>query len=93
MLSRLAVLAFVSFAATFTLAGSRESITLDVQRMDCAACPVTVKAVLKKQAGVDEVKVDLKKGTAEVTFDSAKVSPERLAQVVTEAGFPSAVRK
>jgi mercuric ion binding protein len=74
-------------------AGTPESVTLDVKGMDCAACPVTVKTVLKKQPGVTEVKVDLNGATAQVTFDPGKVSREKLAQVVTESGFPSTARK
>ena len=74
-------------------AGTPESVTLDVKGMDCAACPVTVKTVLKKQPGVTEVKVDLNGATAQVIFDPGKVSREKLAQVVTESGFPSTARK
>jgi len=92
MFKRLIATVFLSsiFAAQ---AGASESVTLDVKGMDCAACPVTVKAVLKKEPGVSDVKVDFKKATAEITFEPSKVSRERLAQVVTEAGFPSTARK
>ena len=93
MLKRIAGTALVSFIAVAAHAGNPELVTLDVKGMTCATCPVTVKAVLKKQAGVTEVKVDLKKGTAEVAFDASKVTPQKLAEVVTEAGFPSAARK
>lgn len=92
MLRRLIATVVLSF--TFAAqAEASESVTLDVKGMDCAACPVTVKAVLKKEPGVSDVKVDFKKATAEITFEPSKVSRERLAQVVTEAGFPSAARK
>ena len=92
MLKRPACLAVLSFALT-ALAGGPESAILDVKGMDCAACPVTVKAVLKKQPGVADVKVDPKTATAAITFDPTKVSRETLARVVTEAGFPSTARK
>ena len=92
MLRRLIATVVLSF--TFVAqAGASESVTLDVKGMDCAACPVTVKAVIKKEPGVSDVKVDFKKATAEITFEPSKVSRERLAQVVTEAGFPSTARK
>ena len=93
MLKQIAAAALISFLAVTAQAGNAESVTLDVKGMTCATCPVTVKAVLKKQAGVTDVKVDLKKGTADIAFDSSKVTPEKLAEVVTEAGFPSAARK
>ena len=93
MLNR--VLCAIACAAT-TLAvnaGDIDKVTLDVKGMDCAACPITVKTVLKRQAGVTEVKVDAEKHTAEVSFDPAKVSPEKLANAVTETGYPATPRR
>jgi mercuric ion binding protein len=86
--------ALVLFAAAMTAnAGEMRNVTLDVKGMDCVACPVTVKVVLKKQLGVDEVKMDAANHTAEVKFDAAKISPDQLAKVVTEAGYPATARK
>ncbi len=88
-------IAAVAIAGTFLSAhaGEPQKTTLDVKGMHCATCPLTVKVVLKKQPGVDEVKMDADKHTAEVKFDPARTSPERLAKVVTEAGYPTAYRK
>ena len=87
-------LALVLFAFVSTAGAAGSTLTvLDVHGMDCATCPITVKTILKKQPGVEEVKVDFGKATAEVRFDPEKVSQERLAQAVTEGGFPSAPRK
>ena len=91
-MKRLAALAALSIALAATAAAA-ESVTLDIKGMDCAACPITVKTVLKKQPGVSDVKVDFKKASAEITFDPGKVTPEKLAQVVTEVGFPTTPRK
>ena len=88
------VAALAIFAVSLAVnASGAQTVTLDVEGMHCASCPLTVKVVLKKQPGVDEVKMDAEKHTAEVKFDPAKVSPEKLAQVVTEAGYPAAARK
>lgn len=92
MFSRL-VIATASCAAILAAAAGGQKVVLDVKGMTCAACPLTVKAVLRKQPGVEEVKMDAAQNTAEVTFDPAKVSPERLARAVTEAGHPAAPRK
>ena len=92
MLNRLAAAAAL-LAALCANAESTRKVTLDVKGMDCATCPLTVKAVLKKQPGVGDVKVDWKQATAEVEFEPAKVSVERLAQAVTEAGFATSPRK
>lgn len=79
-----------AFAAN---ASDVERATLDVKGMDCAACPLTVKAVLKQQPGVMQVKVDAERRTAEVSFDPATVTPDKLARVVTETGYPATARK
>ena len=93
MLNRLiAAVAFFGLAHVAD-ASDAQMVTLDVKGMHCASCPLTVKVVLKKQPGVDEVKMDAEKHTAEVKFDPAKVSPWKLAQAVTEAGYPATPRK
>jgi mercuric ion binding protein len=93
MFYRSIALALFCTAASVATATDSQHAVLDVRGMDCAACPITVKTVLRKQAGVEDVKVDFAKSTAEITFDPSKVSREKLAQVVTEAGFPSTPRK
>jgi mercuric ion binding protein len=74
-------------------AAGLETDTLDVRGMTCPTCPLTVKVALKHQPGVADVKVDLQHGTARVTFDPAKVSVDRLAKAVTDAGYPATPRK
>ena len=93
MLNRILLAVCISAAALAAEAAPADKVVLDVKGMDCAACPITVKAVLRKQPGVEDVKVDMKAHTAEVIFDSGKVAPDKLAHLVTEAGFPTTVRK
>ncbi len=83
----------LALVATWVQAGGPDTVTLDVRGMTCPTCPLTVKVALKKQPGVADVKVDYRSKTAEVTFDPGKVSAERLAKAVTEAGFPATPRK
>ena len=93
MLNRLLAALAIAGAALAAHANEAQRVTLDVKGMYCATCPLTVKVVLKKQPGVDEVKMDAEKHTAEVKFDPALASPERLAKAVTEAGYPATPRK
>lgn len=88
-------IAAIAIAEIFLSAYANEPqrTTLDVKGTHCATCALTVNAVLKRQPGVDEVKMDADKHAAEVKYDPAKTSPERLAKVVTEAGVPSAFRR
>ena len=69
-----------------------KTVTLEVQGMTCAACPITVKTALKKVPGVSGVKVDYKSGIAEVNYDPNKTSPDELAKAITTAGYPTTVK-
>ena len=69
------------------------TVQLDVQKMFCATCPITVRLSLKKIAGVIDAKVTLEPPVAAVTYDDAKTSTEQLIRATTNAGFPSTLRK
>jgi len=70
-----------------------QTITLDVQNMSCAPCPITVKKSLEKVAGVSAVKIEFTEKTAIVTYDPDKAQPEALTKATTNAGYPSTVHK
>ena len=75
------------------LSADTMTVSLDVQGMNCPACPFTLRQVLKKQPGVTEVKVDYKSHTALITFDPARAKVENFAKASAEAGFPATVLK
>jgi periplasmic mercuric ion binding protein len=93
MMNRVVAAVVLIGASVLAYAGESQNVTLEVKGMHCASCPLTVKVVLKSLPGVDDVKMDAEKHTAEVRFDSAKISVEQLAQAVTEAGYPAKPRK
>ena len=68
-------------------AHSRESLTLPVLGMTCAACQHHVEAALRATAGVAEARVDLMAHRAKVVFDGAVVRPEQLVAAIREAGY------
>jgi periplasmic mercuric ion binding protein len=72
-------------------AAEPRTITLGVEHMTCAACPITVRKALSHVAGVTQSTVDMKAHTATVTFDPGKTTPEALVTAVSEAGFPAKV--
>ncbi|TLY67454.1 MAG: heavy-metal-associated domain-containing protein, partial [Gammaproteobacteria bacterium] len=70
-----------AFAALLLLAGSAlaaepRTVTLAVDQMTCAACPITVHKALSHVAGVAQATVDMETHTATVTFDPAKTTAE-----------------
>lgn len=87
-----------SFIVTLLLSGSAfagtpETLTLNVQNMTCATCPITVKKALEQVPGVSDVKIDYERKTATMHLDTDKTSVSMLTKATTDAGFPSTVRK
>lgn len=91
MVAPLAATALQPAAAAEAQAG--QTVTLAVENMSCAACPITVRKALEKVPGVAKVKVDFDTKTATVTFDPAKTKVETLTRATTEAGYPSSLKR
>lgn len=87
------LIAIATLACASAMAAETKTVTLDVTKMDCAACPVTVSVALKKVPGVEGVKVDFKSKTAVVVFDPAKTTSVALTKATADAGFPSTVKR
>ena len=77
----------------FQRIGLLQTVTLDVQNLTCAVCPITVKKALERVLGVTEAKVDFAKKTASISFDSDKTSPDALTKATADTGYPSVVHK
>ncbi len=70
---------------------NRQSVTLDVQNMTCAMCPITVRKALQSVEGVQSAKVDFGSKTANVIFDPQKTNIETLINATTNVGYPATV--
>ena len=80
-------------ALPFTLlAGTLQTVTLDVQNMTCGICPITVKKALERIPGVTDAKVDFDKKIATVSFDPDKTNAAALTKTTADAGYPSSIR-
>jgi len=82
----------LAFAAA-TAAAEPRTVTLDVQGMYCAVCPLTVSRALKKVPGVIEARASYEEKSATVTYDDARTGVEHFIKAIAGAGFPSAPRK
>ncbi len=60
-----------------------------VEKMTCAACPITVKKAIKRVAGVKSVSVDFEAKTAVVVFDPAITNVDEIAAAPTGVGYPT----
>jgi mercuric ion binding protein len=83
----------IALLTSAAFASAAETVVMDVKNMSCRFCALTITKALKKVPGVEETKVDFEQKTATVKYDPAQTTPALLAQVVTDAGFPSSVRK
>lgn len=66
-----------------------KTVVLDVQKMTCALCSVTVQKALEKVLGVAEANIDYDHKTATVKFDPEKARAAVLVKATTDAGFPA----
>lgn len=85
-------LSFLAMLASTVAMAGEASVTLAVENMTCATCPITVKAAIKAVPGVKDVKVDFEKKVAVVVYDDALATVDKLAGASRDAGYP-AMRK
>jgi len=89
-LGRSAAFAALALAASASFAAPKE-VTLRVPTMDCATCPITIKAALMKVPGVRTAKVSYERRTAKVSFDDTRTTVAALTKATADAGYPSLV--
>lgn len=87
------VLATLLMALAGVAAAATKTVTLAVENMTCAVCPITVKKALNRVPGVSHTEVSYARKEAVVTFDGAKTSVEALIQATTNAGYPAVKAK
>jgi periplasmic mercuric ion binding protein len=81
-------LAFMSGSAS----AAPRTVTLDVQNMTCAVCPITVKKALEHVSGVQQVTVDYASKTAIIEFDDTVATADKLTEATKNAGYPSSIK-
>lgn len=64
-----------------------ETIRFPVLGMTCASCVSRITRALRKLDGVERVEVDLRRETATVRREAARVSNAALAAAVAAAGY------
>jgi periplasmic mercuric ion binding protein len=92
-MKRFALIGAIVALPSILFAGTLQTVTLDVQNITCAVCPIKVKKALERVPGVTDAKVDFDKKTATLSFDSDKASLAALTKATADAGYPSSVHK
>ena len=67
-----------------------QTVTFTIEKMTCAACPITVRKAMESVDGVKSVSMDFKAKTATVIFDSKVTSVQQIGAASTNAGYPAA---
>lgn len=87
-----AVAGAASFSASDPVEAQGEArVTLHVDGMHCATCPITVRIAVGRLAGVREVTVSLEQARAIVVYDPARVTPARIIQAIESSGYHARV--
>ena len=79
----IAVLAFGAVSAS----AATKTTTIHIEGMKCNICSASVTKALKATAGVEKVEVSSEKGEAVIQYDDAKVTEEKLREVINGTGF------
>ncbi|WP_282019655.1 copper chaperone CopZ [Planomicrobium okeanokoites] len=64
-----------------------EQTTLKIEGMTCDHCKTAVDGALRNLQGVQEVKVDVTKGIADVTYNNSEVTADSMKEAVEEQGY------
>lgn len=89
---RLLLLSLLLFPVATALAAER-TVTLTVENMTCALCPITVRTAIERVSGVTDVEVDLDSGTAVVVFDDAQATIDDVTNAASQAGYPASLKE
>jgi len=75
-----------------SLRAATKTVTLEVKGWTCGSCAAATRIALKKLDGVEDVKTDMQNGEATVTYDDAKVSPEKMIPAIERLGYKARLR-
>ena len=71
------------------IAATPQTVVLEVKNMTCPACSITIEKALEKVPGVSGQRIDTEASTVTVIFDAERTSVPKVAEAITNAGFPA----
>src|SRR3712207_9578082 len=60
--------------------------TFELRGVHCLGCAGAVERVLREQSHITEVQLDWKNDVVHVGYDTARIGPEDIEQVITQTG-------
>lgn len=82
---------FLSACGRTGAAQEIQTATLKVEGMTCESCVNGIGSMLSQLPGVTEYAVNLEAGSAQVSYESPKLTAEQVAQRISRLGFKSSV--
>lgn len=82
-----AVMLTILALGTFAYALAEKTITIAIDGMHCEKCAASVTKKLKATDGVVDAVVNHESKDAKVTYDDAKVTVEKLHEVINSTGY------
>ena len=67
--------------------------SFSIEKMTCAACPITVRKAMESVAGVDKTSIDFKNKTATVIYDPNVATIEQISGASTNAGYRATLQR
>lgn len=64
-----------------------ESVTVQVEGMDCASCEMPIKAVLEKTPGVRSAAVSYERGNAQISYDPQQTDMNQIKRAIESTGY------
>jgi len=68
-----------------------QAVRMHVSGMTCGLCPISVKHRALQMQDVHSASVDIDKAQAIITYEDSEQSPQAIAQVITELGYPTTI--
>lgn len=92
MLVALGAVGWVGQTVAYENDAQTTTSTFDVEGMTCGGCEAGVKLKVKRLDGVAAVDASYDDGTAVVTYDPEKVTPEQIIAAIEELGYDAELR-
>jgi len=67
----------------------QNSVSLQVEKMNCPSCPFMIKRALERLDGVESASVSIDSKLAVIKYDDEKATAQDFIETITELGFPS----
>ncbi|WP_051285346.1 heavy-metal-associated domain-containing protein [Aequorivita capsosiphonis] len=65
-----------------------KTVKFQLETLTCPSCIQKIEGVLKKEQGVDNVKVLFNSSKVKIAYDEDVVTSERLKELIEKVGYP-----